>query len=262
MNEEPIKNGKKTVTDDITEANNKVSNDLVRDKKEKKKPDKPEKEQVKIQKSLIPNEIKIITDKLFKKQITKRDYKGTEQAEELGLVEKWDTGGVEYLVKAIDLSKLKNQAPKVYVSQDKNIKLLLALTEQQQFKKEEKKAEASFTLKEYAKLRGYTGKEITRAGKFLDELKRDLFSGAYTIYRVPVEIEGKKYTLHGAFYSLFEPEGRKGEWRVKFNSFYAEGILKILKGEAKQYFTHYLKEIADRKTTEKPYLHLFYNQLV
>jgi hypothetical protein len=47
-----------------------------------------------------------------------------------------------------------------------------------------------------------------------------------------------------------------------FNPFYAGSILEVLKGEAKQYFTHYLKEVADRKTTEKPYLHFFYNQLV
>jgi len=227
-------------------------------------------------KALIPDEIKTITEKAFKTQLTKKHYKGEKEIKnlklvgqdepvDLGLVAIWQSGNVEHFIKQTDLAKLKDQTPKVYVSQDKNIKLLLALTEQQQFKNKEKKAEASFTLKEYAKLRGYTEKEIKVGGKFLAELKRDLITGAYTTYRInEITINGKKYIAHGIpnFYILLEPENPKGRWQVKFNTFYAESILKILKGEAKQYFTHYLKEVADRKTTEKPYLHFFYNQLI
>jgi len=227
-------------------------------------------------KALIPDEIKTITEKAFKTQLTKRHYKGKKQIRDLklvgqndpvdlGLVAIWKSGDVEHFIKQTDLAKLKDQTPKVYVSQDKNIKLLLALTEQQQFKNDEKKAEASFTLKDYAKLRGYTEKEIKVGGKFLAELKRDLITGAYTTYRInEITINGKKYIAHGIpnFYILLEPKNSKGRWQVKFNTFYAESILKILKGEAKQYFTHYLKEVADRKTTEKPYLHFFYNQLI
>jgi hypothetical protein len=227
-------------------------------------------------KALIPDEIKTITEKTFKTQLTKRHYKGEKEIRDLklvgqnepvdlGLVAIWQSGDVEHFIKQTDLAKLKDQTPKVYVSQDKNIKLLLALTEQQQFKNEEKKTEASFTLKEYAKLRGYTEKEIKVGGKFLAELRRDLITGAYTTYRInEITINGKKYIAHGIpnFYILLEPKNPKDRWQVKFNTFYAESILKILKGEAKQYFTHYLKEVADRKTTEKPYLHFFYNQLI
>jgi len=227
-------------------------------------------------KALIPDEIKTITEKTFKTQLTKRHYKGKKEIRDLkivgqdepvdlGLVAIWQSGNVEHFIKQTDLAKLKDQTPKVYVSQDKNIKLLLALTEQQQFKNEEKKAEASFTLKEYAKLRGYTEEEIKVGGKFLAELKRDLITGAYTTYRInEITINGKKYIAHGIpnFYILLEPKNPKDKWQVKFNTFYAESILKILKGEARQYFSHYLKEVADRKTTEKPYLHFFYNQLI
>lgn len=227
-------------------------------------------------KVFISSEIQKISDKLFKKLLRKEDYKGRREIRglqligegetiDLGLAEVWQTGDVEFFVKHTDLIKLKSKAPKVYVSQDKNIKLLLALVEKQQFNKEEKKAEAVFTLKEYAKLRGYTEEEIKRGGKFIEEIKRDLYTGAYTTYRIgKIKINGKEYIAHGFpnFYTLFEPKDPKGEWRIRFNNFYAENILKILNGEAKQYFTHYLKEIADRNTTEKPYLHFFYNQIV
>jgi len=250
----------------VSDTNNKEINPL--DKFYLDKPD--------ISKALIPHEIKTITDKTFKKALTQKHYKGEKEIKDLkligqdepvdlGLVAIWESENVEYFIKQTDLAKLKNQAPKAYVSQDKNIKLLLALTEQQQFKNQEKKAECSFTLKEYAKLRGYTEEEIKAGGKFLTELKRDLITGACTTYRIDeIEINGKKYIAHGIpnFYILLEPKNTKGRWQVKFNAFYAESIIKILRKEAKQYFTHYLKEIMDRETTEKPYLHFFYNQLV
>ena len=230
----------------------------------------------KTSKVLIPIGFKMITEGLFKKQITKKDYKGEkeirdlkligqEKSIDLGLVAIWKSEDVEHFIKLTDLAKLKDQTPKVYVSQDKNIKLLLALIEQQQFKNVEKRAEASFTLKEYAKGRGYTDKEIKTGGKFLSELKRDLFSGAYTTYRInEIILDGKKYIAHGLpnLYTLLEPKNSKGEWKVMFSPLYANSLLPLLKGEAKQYYTHYLKEVADRKTTEKPYLHFFYNQLV
>ena len=237
---------------------------------------KIEKIKTKIRKALIPIGFKMITEGLFKKQITKRDYKGEKEIRDLkligqdksinlGLVAVWKSEDVEHFIKLTDLAKLKDQTPKVYVSQDKNIKLLLALIEQQQFKNKEKRAEASFTLKEYAKGRGYTDKEIKTGGKFLAELKRDLFSGAYTTYRInEITIDGKKYIAHGLpnLYTLLEPKNSKSEWKVMFSPLYANSLLPLLKGEAKQYYTHYLKEVADRKTTEKPYLHFFYNQLV
>ena len=224
-------------------------------------------------KAFIPKGIKEALVPLTKTQLRKRHYKGEKDIKglkmvgekkpvNLGLVDVWQAGDVEYFIKHIDLAKLK-ETPKAYVSQDKNIKLLLAFVEKQQFNKEVKKAEASFTFKEYALARGYTEQEFKSGGKFFAELKQDLLAGAYMTYRVEeVIIDGKRYTTHGIpnFYTLYEPKDSKG-WRVMFNSFYAEGILQVLNKEARQFYIHYLKEIADRTTTQKPYLHLFYNQI-
>jgi len=216
-------------------------------------------------KALIPSQINTITGKVLTAQLRERDRRGREEVEGKEM-EKWQRGDIEYLVEAVvSRKKLGSQPPKVYVSQHKSLMLLLAFIEQQQFNREDKKAEASFLFEKYGRGRGYTDEEIKRGGKFLNELRRDLFSGAYTTYRIrKIKLNGVTYTAHGIpnFYTLFEPEDHKKEWRVIWNPFYKDSILEILEGKAKQYFTHYLKEIADRKTTEKPYLHFFYNQLV
>ena len=84
-------------------------------------------------------------------------------------------------------------------------------------------------------------------------------------YRIDkIIIDGKEYTRHGIpnFYILDEPKDPKDDWIVTFNNPYSNWITKILNGEAGQYFAHSLKEIADRKNTEKPYLFLFYQQLI
>lgn len=230
----------------------------------KKKKDKP--------RALIPREMNIITNEITKKRLTGKDFKGIKEVNnlkmlgqpapvDLNLVATWESGGVEYFVKQADIEKLSH--PKVYVSQDKNIKLLIALVRTQQRKKpdEEKRAEATFTLKEYARLRGYTDEEIKKGGKFFEELKRDLFTGACTTYRInEIEINGEKYVAYGIpnFYRLYKPKRPKGKWIVVFNSPYGESILR----KTGQFYNHYLEEIADRTTTQKPYLHLFYNQLV
>jgi len=93
------------------------------------------------------------------------------------------------------------------------------------------------------------------------------FSGAYTAYRISdnVVIEGKKYKSHGisSVYFLFEPEDRKDNWRVEFyNPPYINWINEILNGGARQYFIEDRKAIEDRHTTQRPYLYLFYRQLI
>jgi len=178
----------------------------------------------------------------------------------------WESQGVQYIIKTDYLSKLEGLPPKVFVSQIKNISLLMGLTQEQNFRSKKKKAECRFTLSYYAQRRGYLKEEILRGGKFFIELKRDLFTGAYTTYRIDkVIIEGKEYTAYGIpnFYRLYEPVDPKNKkWIIRFNEPYKAWILQILNRKANQFFIKNRKAIEDRKTTEKPYLFLFYMQLV
>lgn len=226
-------------------------------------------------KVLIPKLIQDVTNKVFKNQISKKNYKGIKEVYELKLIGEentipigpvavWEMNNVEYIVSCSYLDKFKGRSPKAYVSQDKNIKALLVLVEQQQRDSQNKKAEAIFTFEMYARLRGYTDEEIKRGGKFIEELKKDLIDGAYITFKIDeIVIDGEKYIAHGIpnLYTLLEPKNSRNYWKVRFNTFYEESILKILNSRG-QYFSYLLKEVADRETTNKPYLHLFYNQLV
>jgi len=180
-----------------------------------------------------------------------------------GEVKIWEGKGVEYIVKVEDLLKLDDKNPKVYVTQAKSLLLLMGMIQEQQFDNSTKEAKCEFTLSYYAERRGYTKEEINKGGNFFNELKRDLFSGAYTTYRIKqMMIEGKEYTIHNTFYGLYEPKGHENKWKVEFNNPYGKWIIEILNGEAGQYFIKDHKAIEDRTTTEKPYLFLFYQQLI
>jgi len=224
------------------------------------KEDLPE---IRVSLSRIPKDIREFTNEFFISRLSKKDYIGIEESEKYGEMEKWVANDIGYLVKRINyLNELFGKPPKVHVSQDKNIKLLIALIEQKQFNRTVKKAEVSFTLKEYGKYRGFTEEELAGDGRIYQELRRDLFSGALTFYSVPVERNGKEYTIYGSLYQLEVPKERGDKWTVIFNGRYAESIERILYGKEKGYFTHYLKEIADRTTNREIHLHEFYNQLV
>lgn len=219
--------------------------------------------EIKVELSRIPRDIREFTNDFLISRLSKKDYIGIEESEEYGKMEKWVANDIGYLVKRINyLNELIGKPPKVHVSQDKNIKLLIALIEKKQFNQTDKKAQVSFTLKEYAKYWGFTEEELASDGRIYQELRRDLFSGALTLYAVPIEREGKEYTLYGSLYQLEVPKDRGGEWTVTFNGSYAESIERILNGNERGYFTHYLKEIADRTTNREIHLHEFYNQLV
>jgi hypothetical protein len=175
----------------------------------------------------------------------------------------WENKGVEYHIKLDDLPKLQGKDPKVYVSQIKNINLLMLLSQEQNFNNSEKQATCDFTVSEYAERRGYSKAEIIRGGAFLEELKRDLLTGAYLTYRIDkIKIQGKNYIAHGIpnFYTLLEPTDSK-IWKVIFNDPYKSWLMELLEGNARQYFIKDRKAIEDRITTEKPYLFLFYMQL-
>jgi len=206
-------------------------------------------------------EIENIMQTVFKTQ--KLTNKGISTTGEAGKVNIWESKGVEYIVSVEDLLKLNGKDPKVYVTQVKSLLLLMGMIQEQQFNRDIKEPKCEFTLPYYAERRGYTKEEITRGGNFYNELRRDLFSGAYTTYRIKqMLIEGKEYTIHNTFYGLYEPKNHENKWKVEFNNPYGKWIIEILNGEAGQYFIKDLKAIEDRTTTEKPYLFLFYQQLI
>ena len=205
------------------------------------------------------SELEKLTRELFKTQkLTNTGQQGEFQT--------WEIKGIQYMVKMQDLPMLEGKDPKLYVSQLKNINLLIGLTQEQQYKKEIKEPECDFTLSYYAEGRGYTKEEVQKGGNFYNELKRDLFTGAYTTYKLDkVTINGKRYTAHGIpnFYTLYEPEDKGEPWKVRFtNEPYRTWILNVLNREAKQFFMEDRKAIEDRYTTERPYLYLFYRQLI
>jgi len=156
-------------------------------------------------------------------------------------------------------------APKLAVSQEKNIDtlaIMLQKANQQRINQEkEPKAQFDFSFKEYALTRGYSEADIKKGGKFINELKKDLYSGAYTTYRVDkIKLNGKTYTAHGLpnFYILFEPENKKDPWKVAFNEPYGQYYL-----NCKQFHRVYLKAIQDKNTNKKKgYLYRFFKLVV
>lgn len=184
-----------------------------------------------------------------------------------GEVEIWRSKDVEYYSSVEDAIKLKGN-PKVSVSQLKNISLLTLLTQEQQFNNSTKEAKCEFKLSYYAERRGYTKEEIKRGGIIFEELRRDLFSGAFIAYRINNReiIKDNEYIRHGisSFYDLLEPiKDHSGiNWIVEFKDYWEKWIMEILEGGAEQFFIEERKAIEDRYTTERPYLFLFYRQLI
>ena len=128
------------------------------------------------------------------------------------------------------------------------IGLLLQKVNEPRFKKGEPPVfEVDFSLAEYARIRGYTDEEIKKSGKFYEELKKDLITGAKTTYTLKdVVIDGKKYTLYGVpnFYMLAEPAEKKGKWKIIINEFYGGDFL-----PGGQYYGIPAEVIADREST-------------
>jgi len=122
-------------------------------------------------------------------------------------------------------------------------------------------AELEFAFKDYAKMRGKSDVQIARGGGFLDELKRDLFTGAYTTYRLDkVEIDGKIYTAHGIpnFYTLYEPVNKKNKWRIIYNEPYRDYFINKV-----QYHPILLQAIQDPGTdNEKGFLYFFLKEVM
>lgn len=149
--------------------------------------------------------------------------------------------------------------PKIAVSQAKNIDTLLVLLEKQNRKRENaelnRTGDLEFTLRDYAKIRGKSETELTRGGKFIDELKRDLISGGITSYVFDLEATtGRKSYLIQNFYGIEVPKVKSREkWKVIFNEPYKTFIL-----NGGQYYPILLQAIQDKNTDDrKGYLYFF-----
>lgn len=221
-----------------------------------------------------PKSLEEIQRNLFKTAgLRSKDFKGFTKDGDEELAEWNIKGGKARYPKSkqakIDRKKKKTEMalsviptpPKLGVSQAKNIDALGFMLQQENWKREkdgkEKLAELEFALSDYAKIRGYTDEQIARSGKFIDELKRDLFTGAYTTYRLDkVIIDGKEYTAHGLpnIYILLEPKNKKDNWRIKYNEPYRDYYL-----NGRQYYPILLEAIKDKGTDDrKGYLYFFF----
>ena len=154
--------------------------------------------------------------------------------------------------------------PKLGVGQAKNIDALGFMLQQENWRREkageEKKAELEFSLSDYAKERGKSETELARGGEFFNELKRDLFTGAYTTYRLnKVIIDGKEYTAHGLpnIYILLEPRNKRNKWRITYNEPYRDYYL-----NSKQYYPILSEAIKDKGTDNKKGFLYFFFKLV
>lgn len=196
----------------------------------------------------------------FKDRITEKDFKGRDETK--NSMVKWQREKISFLVEYEDWLKSNFKTPKLYVSQDKNIKTLIYMTEKFNYNREQKKPILEFTLKEYALQRGYTEEELAKGSDYYNIIKQDLISGARVNYFLEnILIGDKLYRGYlPSFYVLFEPkQSDNARWILIWNSPYSEEILKILNKEKTQFFSYSVKELKDRETTQKPYLHLFYN---
>ena len=200
---------------------------------------------------------KLIHELLITQRLQKLGRHEIDEKHIKGEYEVWKAGNIKYFIKVEDLIYLGGKNPKLWVSQMKNLLVIIQMIQEQQFNNPNKEPRCEFMLSNYAERRGHP-KDIH--GKILYELKRDLYTGAYTNYTVIT----KEKIIHGYpnFYTLVEPRKPKDTWEIIIlNLPYYEYIMEVLHGEAKQYFPINRKAIEDRYTDNRPYLFLFYMQL-
>ena len=241
-----------------------MSDETIKDKKEKEtKPEvyKNPKEVEEIQRRFIRN-----------RGLRDKDFEGwTKDGQEEVAEWKIKGGKAQYpKTKQAKIDRKKKQEtglsliptpPKLGVSQAKNIDALGFMLQRKNWLRQkdgkEKLPELEFSLKDYAKIRGYDDKQIARGGEFFNELKRDLFTGAYTTYRLDkVIIDGKEYTAHGLpnIYILLEPKNPKDKWRITYNEPYKNYYI-----NGRQYYPILLEAIKDKGTdSEKGFLYFFF----
>jgi len=159
-----------------------------------------------------------------------------------------------------DQGELIPTPPKIAVSQAKNIDTIIVLLEKANKKRvklgEEKTAMLEFYFRDYAKIRGYSDKEISRGGKFNNELRKDLISMGITRFI----LESKKKIIINNLYGIGIPKTKsQGKWGIWFNEPYASIIL----DSKRDYYPIILKAIGDKSTNDKKgYLYFFLKEVL
>ncbi len=202
--------------------------------------------------SLVPHYIMKISKMVNITQLSERDYRGTVNTLEYGEMEKWENG-ITYLVKKIDFwGKMDRRLPKPNAYLDKVIKVLIYLIQQEASKSDTyiTQARGSFYLLDMAKFLNVDFKE----------LRRTLITGACIVYEYPHKINGVDYKYYGSWYDMEVPKDNKHPWFFEFHGVYRDQICDVI-NSGRQYLKHPIKEITDRKTHKKEYLHSFYNNL-
>lgn len=210
---------------------------------------------------LIPKRLHEIKARLLSFPLRKKDSKGLQNWDGYGEMYTWERNdGVQFGIPREVKEELNIELPSISVIADKIICILIKLIQEQQFSRETKLPETIFAFKGIALKLGYTDAEITRGGSFFKNIKMALLALDKTYYRIPDKKLGIK--TYEPFYTLESSPSKKGIWRVKFNDWIAKDIIEILNGKAEQFFIHFLKEVADKHTTNHPILHRFYNYLI
>jgi len=176
----------------------------------------------------------------------------------------WQTETVKYRYDKDKQEKIQSRkegeillpdSPKIGLSQLKNLDAISLLLQRENKNRELKggpvKAEVEFYLSDYAEVRGYSKKELS--GAILNELKKDLYSGAIMTYcwLKEVEYNGKKYKAYDTlpnFYVLLEPKHKKDKWVVIIKEFYREMFL-----AKERYYPIPAEVIADRRVSFPEY---------
>lgn len=239
-----------------------------------------EKKKVKTKKKTtirIPTGLRNESNAVLKTRLSKKHLQGERDHPLLGSVMVWESKGVEYMVPVDDFRDMKFKKPRVYTDQKKNLYLLASLALSQKelpARAKEKGIQASFTLGEYLRAKGYGDKEIQRGGKIFDIADEVIQSGAMTSYKklfVSKNKKNKDKQLIGTFYNLIkvgkvnedkEIKGKGTVYNISFNYPYSHQI-EALKANSVNHFNAIpLKLVRDREVDKSPMLFNFIDYLV
>ena len=156
--------------------------------------------------------------------------------------------------------------PQVYkpflgVNASKNLDALAYMLQRRNLEREKDRSSTykfSFQLVEYAKVRGYSEEDVSRGGKFIENLQKDLCMGANTSYELKdftiYDTERENHNLP-SFYTLNPPKAKKGKWQVIFSEPYRYDYM-----NPKPYYPIAADCIADKG--KKGYLYFFMREII
>lgn len=225
----------------------------------------------------VPRDLRKDSSDVLKSRLSKRHLQGERNHPSLGPVMVWENKGIEYMVPVDSFRDMKFKKPRVYTDQKKNLYLLASLALSQKglaTENKQKRIQASFTLGEYLRAKGYDDKEIQRGGKIFDISDEIIQSGAMTSYKklfVAKNKKNKDEQLVGTFYNLIkvgkanknkEIKGKGTIYNIAFNYPYSEQIEKLKASGQTHYNSIPLKLIRDREADKNPMLFNFIDYLV